>query len=95
VYPQPFPFEVERDYDVAVRVLRCEGERRADGRTVATLAALIEVTRAGPGGAVVWRQTYTAPELPWDGKDHGALAAALSQGVASLAATVAAELPAK
>ena len=32
VYSQPFPFEVPRDYDLAVSIVRCEGERRADGR---------------------------------------------------------------
>jgi len=95
VYAQPFPFEVTRDYDVGIRVLRCEGERRADGKTVASLAAVVEVTEAKIGGAVVLRKTFVAPETPWDGRDFGALAQTLSDGVAALAADVAGTLPTK
>lgn len=95
VYPQPFPFEVARDYDVAIRVFRCEGERKTDGGTVASFSALVEVTEAKAGGAVVLRKVFAAPETAWNGKDFGALAAALSEGVSALGAEVAAALPAK
>lgn len=95
VYAQPFPFEVERDYDVSVRVVRCEGERKADGELVASFSALVEVTEAKAGGAVVLRKLFTAPEAKWDGKDFGALAAALSDSVAALGAEVVAALPAQ
>ncbi|MDF3056166.1 MAG: hypothetical protein K0R17_381 [Rariglobus sp.] len=95
VYPQPFPFEVERDYDVSVRVLRCEGERKAGGQTVASFSALVEVTEAKTGGAVVLRKVFVAPEAGWDGRDFGKLATALSEGVLALGAEVVAALPAK
>lgn len=96
VYPQPFPFEVERDYDVAIRVFRCEGERKAgDGGAVASFSALVEVTESKPGGAIVLRKVFTAPEPAWDGKDFGALASALSEAVGALGAEVIAALPAK
>jgi len=95
VYPQPFPFEVERDYDVAIRVFRCEGERKTDGATVASFSALVEVTEAKTGGAVVMRKVFVAPPVRWDGRDFGALAAALSEDVSALGAEVAAALPAK
>lgn len=94
VYPQPFPFEVERDYDVSIRVMRCEGERAASGELVASFSALVEVTEAKAGGAVVLRKLFTAPPAKWDGKDFGALAAALSDGVAALGTEVVAGLPA-
>ena len=95
VYSQPFPFEVARDYDVAIRVLRCEGERSAEGGKVASFSALVEVTEAKTGGAVVLSKVFVAPPVDWDGRDFGALAAALSEGVAALGADVAAALPAK
>lgn len=94
VYAQPFPFEVARDYDLAVSVVRCEGERRADGRAVPSLVAVIELTEAKAGGAVVHRKTFIAPAQSWDGKDFGALAAALSEGVAALGVELTQLIPA-
>ena len=55
---------------------------------------MIEVTEAKAGGAVVLRKTFVAPELAWDGKDFGALAAALSSGVVALGAELANVIPA-
>lgn len=95
VYPQPFPFDVERDYDVSVRVLRCEGDRRSDGRTGARFSALVEVTEAKAGGTVVLRKEFIAPEGEWNGKDFGKLASALSESINALGTDLAAALPAK
>ncbi len=95
VYLQPFPFDSQRDYDVTVRVLRCEGERRADGQTVASFSAQVEVAAAKSGGAVIVRKVFVAPEAPWDGKDFGALARLLSEAVQALGADLAAALPAR
>ena len=95
LYSQPFPFDAERDYDVRVEVLRCEGEHKADGKTVASLACLVEVTEAKTGGAVVLRKVFTAPEAAWDGKDFSRLAQLLSDAVGAVGAEVIAALPAK
>lgn len=95
VYAQPFPFEVERDYDVSVRVVRCEGERTPAGGTVASFSAVVEVTESKPGGAVVLRKLFVAPATEWNGKDFGKLAAALSDAVGALGQDVIAALPAK
>lgn len=95
VHAQPFPFDGERDYDVAIRVFRCEGERRSEGGAFASFAALVEVTEAGAGGALVLRRYFTAPEVAWDGRDFGALASALSEQVGALGDEVVAALPAK
>ncbi|CAM3015364.1 PqiC family protein [Rariglobus hedericola] len=94
VYAQPFSFEVERDYDVSIRVFRCEGERQ-DGKSFASFSALVEVTEAKPAGAIILRKVFTAPETEWDGKNFSALASALSESVAALTAEVVAALPAK
>lgn len=91
VYPHPFPFDRPRDFDVAVSIIRCEAVR--DGRaTVARFAALIEVTRVSDG-TVVTRRVFAAPDIPWDGQDHAALAAALSTSVDRLASEIIAHLP--
>jgi uncharacterized lipoprotein YmbA len=95
VYAQPFPFEAARDYDVSIRVVSCEGARTAGGGLVASFSAQVEVTEAKTDGEVVLRKLFTAPETKWDGKDFGALAAALSDAVAALGAEVVAALPAK
>lgn len=95
VYSQPFPFEVERNYDVSVRVLRCEGERKEGGKVVASFTALVEVTESKAGGAIVLRKLFNAPETEWDGKNFGALASALSESVAALGTEIVTALPAK
>ena len=93
VYAQPFPFDVARDYDVAIRVFRCEGERK-DGKGVASFSALVEVTESKPAGAIILRKVFTAPEAQWDGKDFGTLASVLSEQVAALGAEIIGALPA-
>lgn len=94
VYAQPYPFEVERDYDVSIRVFRCEGERK-EGGAVACFSALVEVTESKPGGAILLRKVFTAPEGEWDGENFGALASALSEAVAALGTEIVTALPAK
>ncbi|MEI6860900.1 MAG: ABC-type transport auxiliary lipoprotein family protein [Verrucomicrobiota bacterium] len=94
VYPTPFPVGEPRDYDVTVRVLRCEGERRPDGHATAQFTAVIEIARtAGPALEIVARKTFTAPAA-WDGNDFAALAAALGDAAAGLGQEIAAALPA-
>lgn len=95
VYPQPFPFDVERDYDVRIEVLRCEGARKSGGATVASFTCMVEVTQAKPGGAVVLRKVFSAPETPWDGQDFSALARQLSDALDALIADVISALPAR
>ena len=95
LYSQPFPFDVERDYDVRIEVLRCEGEHKPDGKTVASLACVVEVTEAKTGGAVVLRKVFTAPEAAWNGKDFSRLAQLLSDAISTVGDEVIAALPAK
>lgn len=95
VYLQPFPFDEKRDYDVGVTVLRCEGERKADGTLAAGFACTVEVTEAKLDGVVVMRKTFTAPQAGWDGKDFGKLAQLLGDAVAALGEEIIAALPAK
>ena len=68
----------EHDYDLVVRVLRCEGDRT---KGVARFTAAVEVYTAGPGGARRGRDTFTTEVPGWDGKDYGQLAAKLSEAV--------------
>ncbi|MFA6286634.1 MAG: ABC-type transport auxiliary lipoprotein family protein [Opitutaceae bacterium] len=95
VYLQPFPFDEKRDYDVGVSVLRCEGERKADGTMAVGFSCTVEVTEGKPGGAVVMRKVFTAPQAAWDGKDFGKLAQLLGDAVASLGEEIVGALPAK
>jgi uncharacterized lipoprotein YmbA len=89
---QPFAFEAERDYDVAINVLHCEGDTTGD-RSFASFAAVIEISTAGPDPRVVARKLFTAPETPWNGKDFGQLAGALSADIDALGREIVASLP--
>lgn len=95
VYLQPFPFDGPRDYDVGVSVLRCEGERKADGKTAVSFVCTVEVTEAKAGGTVILRKTFTAQAAAWDGKDFGKLALLLSDAASALGEEIVGALPAK
>ncbi|MBC7367787.1 MAG: membrane integrity-associated transporter subunit PqiC [Undibacterium sp.] len=93
VFTQPFPFDEKRDYDVSVRILRCEGVLSKGGKGMAQFAATVELTRGGVAGEVVARTRFVAPDAAWDGKDFARLAAELSAAVAALSQEVVAALP--
>ena len=96
VFPQPYPFDVVRDIDVAVNVVRAEGEVKPDGAAVVSFICAVEVTRAHEGagsGEVILRETFAAPEIAWRDGDYAALARGLSESVAVLAERVIAALP--
>lgn len=100
VFPQPYPFDVTRDVDVSVSVLRCEGRVLPDGRSVASFMCALEIVRVGDkpgaaGGEVLLRKVFEAPETEWPEGDYAALAAILSDDVAKLADTIIAALPSK
>ena len=96
VFVQPFAFDEPRDFDVSVRVIRCEGvQTAAGGRPSVRFAANVEVTRSGAAGDVVARRRFVAPEMAWDGKDYAQLAARISAAVAALSEDVIGVLPAK
>ena len=83
LYTQPFPLDADRDYDVAVTILRCEGGTASRGR-IADFAAIIEITTAGAEPHVVARRTFVAPAAAWDGGNFAQLAALLSADVDAL-----------
>jgi uncharacterized lipoprotein YmbA len=95
VYLPPFPLEGERDYDVEVQVIRCEGAGAPGAGLVASFSAVIDVTATGPDHRSVAHRVFTAPDAPWDGKDFGRLAGELSADVAALAQDIVAALPPK
>jgi uncharacterized lipoprotein YmbA len=82
----PFPLELVRDYDVAVRVLACEGDR--DGRVY--FRAAWELWSVGAGADIVERGDYVASGVTWDGRTEASLAAGLSRAVAMLGAEISA-----
>lgn len=99
VFPQPYPFDVARDLDVAVSVLRCEGRVKTDGAAVVSFICSIEIVKVGDktggGVAVLHREIYEAPEMPWVEGDYAGLASAISANVGKLADEVLATLPAE
>jgi uncharacterized lipoprotein YmbA len=88
VYAQPFPLDADRDCDVAVTVLRCEGSTDRTAR----FAATIEISKASDGRLLA-RRTFVAPDAAWNGKDFGQLAGLLSADVDALGAEIVAALP--
>ena len=95
VFAYPFPFDQERDFDIAIGIVRCEGVQSTGSGAVARFVATLEITSAGAVSEVVVRQTIAMPDVVWDGKDYAALARALSDDVAALGQEVAAALPEK
>ena len=93
VLPQPYPFDLERDYDVAISVIRCEGGTEGSTRAVARFAAVIEITTAGSNPLVVAHRVYVAPEAPWDGRDFGELARLLGDDARALGQEIISMLP--
>ncbi|MDP2137502.1 MAG: PqiC family protein [Candidatus Didemnitutus sp.] len=83
----PFPANLERDYDVTVRVLSAEGHDRG-----VLFSAVVELTRVGDTATIVSRRVYTAPVVSWNG-DFAQLASQLSAAVANLADEVLAAVP--
>jgi len=93
VITYPFSIDIKRDYDVAVRILNCEGLMQSERGGVAHFVAAYDIIATGAGGQVVVRRTFTAPDQAWDGADYAALARLLSEAVAKLSADIAANLP--
>lgn len=89
----PFAADVSRDYDLVIRIQNCEGALGEDGRPVARLVATYDVIAAGAGGQVVVRRTFVAPDLPWNGRDFGALAGLLTEQLGKLGDDLVANLP--
>ncbi|HXN34998.1 MAG TPA: hypothetical protein VN877_02440, partial [Opitutaceae bacterium] len=95
VLAEPFPFDQARDFDVSIDVVRFEGSLTAEGKYVASVTAVVEVSTTGAESRVVSHRVYEAPALEWDGSDFGRLAALLNADVGALAQEVVSELPAK
>lgn len=94
VFTEGFPFDQERDYDVAITIHRCEGVRQGEV-TLARFAAVIEITAPSAEGKLIVRRVCGPIETPWDGRDYGALVRALSEAVGTLGGEILAALPAE
>jgi uncharacterized lipoprotein YmbA len=79
---QPFTHEL------TVHIERAEGVLLADGKGRVEFTASFELRRGDGGPNAVVRRTFTAEPAAWDGKDHAALARALSKAAADLAAQI-------
>ena len=75
----------DHDFEIAVRLLRCEGDREAK---VARLVAVVEIFPTGAGTERRARDVYTAEIPGWDGS-YGQLALKLSVAVDGLADRIA------
>lgn len=88
---QPFRADEQRDFEIMVNVTACEGTADGDVRFAATWRILAPGESAG----TVAGGNYAAAGLRWDGRDHGQLAAKLSEALAGLSRDIAAALPHK
>jgi hypothetical protein len=84
--------EVPRDYDVLVRVDRCEG---ASDAHVARFVATVEIYSVGENPTRVAREIVNTEIPRWNGQDFSDLAEKLSEAVGQLAAKVVALIPPK
>ncbi|MEO6875137.1 MAG: PqiC family protein [Opitutaceae bacterium] len=79
----------DHDYEIAVRVLRCEGDSAAK---VARFTAVVEIFPPGAGSERLARDTFTMEVPGWDGS-YGQLALKLSEAVDGLADRIVTLLP--
>jgi uncharacterized lipoprotein YmbA len=91
----PFPFDQKRDFDVSLKILRCEGAESSSGKFTASLSAVIEISTTGEGAHVIGRRLFVAPALGWDGASYEQLASLLSLDAAALGREILAGIPAK
>ena len=89
----PFSTEVKRDFDINVRVVRCEGAIDANGKHTARFVANYEVSDPQEGGRVLVREQFSGEPKSWDGNNHGALAQQLSDLVSALGDEIVRKLP--
>lgn len=94
VFTEGFPFDQERDFDVAIMIHRCEGVRQSD-RMVARFVATVEITTPKADSKVVTRRMFGPVEVAWDGRDYGALVQALSDAVTAMGDEIVNMLPAR
>jgi uncharacterized lipoprotein YmbA len=95
VVGEPFPLDLERDYDVAIEVRRCEGIATRSEGYGASFVATFEVSTTGANPRIVAHKTFVAPGSAWDGHDFGQLASLLSADAAALGQEIAAAIAAR
>lgn len=81
------------DYEVAIRILACEGVRLGNGSGSIRFAVTWEARSVGTNSTVTNRGVFTAHPVAWDGKDYGQLAERLSEAVADASKALAGDLP--
>ena len=81
------------DYQVAIRILACEGVRAADGSSSVRFSMTWELRSVAANSAVTKRGVFTAPTTTWDGKDYGQFAQRISDAITSAGQALAAALP--
>ena len=85
--------DVPHDYEVTVRVVRCEGDTE-EGKDSVRFAADLELL-APSGTAAIAQRSFAATPIAWDGKDYGQLVSGLSRAVSELADAIVALAPPK
>ena len=81
------------DYEVAIRILACEGVRLENGNGSMCFAVAWEALSVGTNSTVTKRGGFTAHQVAWDGKDYGQLAERLSEAIADASKALATDLP--
>jgi uncharacterized lipoprotein YmbA len=89
VSPPPFRADEQRDFEILLNVAACGGAADGEVRFSARWRILAPTATAG----TVAEGSYAASGLRWDGRDHGQLAAKLSEAIAALSRDIAAALP--
>jgi uncharacterized lipoprotein YmbA len=81
------------DYEVAIRLLACEGVRLEKGNGTIRFAVTWEARSVGKNSTVTKRGGFSADAVAWDGKNYGQLAERLSGAIAGVSEAIATALP--
>lgn len=81
------------DWEVAIRILTCEGVRAENRSSSIRFAAMWQVRAVGTNSAATKRGGFTAGKVPWDGITYAQLAGQLSEAIAGASTKLAGDLP--
>lgn len=95
----PHPIDLERDYDLVLRVRHAEGVLEdpdtRGSKAGLRFVVLVELHSSGASPQLLAQKVFTAPTNLWDGKSFGGLAKALTEATRLLSVEIVSMLPAE
>lgn len=92
VLTPPYAVGAVRDYELHLRLIRCEGSVNSEGRHTALFAASYQLVPTKSGERPALAGIYRSDQETWNGSDYGQLASLLSAAAVGLGEEIAAKM---